>query len=104
MEIEGDEEAEKELNYSLYHLLSIAPYHAESQSIPARGLSGQTYKGAVFWDTEMFMLDFFINTQPKVARTLLKYRIDTLAGSRAESEVVWLFWRILCMGITGRWL
>ena len=86
VEIEGDEEAEKELNYSLYHLLSIAPYHAESQSIPARGLSGQTYKGAVFWDTEMFMLDFFINTQPKVARTLLKYRIDTLAGAEQKAK------------------
>ena len=67
----------KELNYSLYHLLSIAPYHAESQSIPARGLSGQTYKGAVFWDTEMFMLDFFINTQPKVAKNTVKNTVLT---------------------------
>lgn len=86
VEIEGDAEAEKELNYSIYHLLSIAPYHAKSQSIPARGLSGQTYKGAVFWDTEMFMLDFFLNTQPKVARTLLKYRIDTLAGAEKKAK------------------
>lgn len=85
VEIEGDREAEESLNYSLYHLLSIAPFHAESQSIPARGLSGQTYKGAVFWDTEMFMLDFFLNCQPKVAKTLLRYRIDTLSGAQKKA-------------------
>lgn len=83
--IKGDKEAEQALNYSLYHLLSIAPFHAASQSIPARGLSGQTYKGAVFWDTEMFMLDFFLNCHPEVARTLLRYRIDTLPGAQEKA-------------------
>lgn len=86
VEIDGDAEAEQALNYSLYHLLSIAPFHAVSQSIPARGLSGQTYKGAIFWDTEMFMLDFFLNTQPKVAKTLLRYRVDTLAGAQEKAR------------------
>lgn len=85
VEIEGDVEAMRALNYSLYHLLCIAPYHAKSQSIPARGLSGQTYKGAVFWDTEMFMLDFFLHTNPAVAKTLLKYRIDTLPGAQKKA-------------------
>ncbi|MDF2589190.1 MAG: Kojibiose phosphorylase [Anaerocolumna sp.] len=79
--IEGDEEAMEALNYSTYHLHSIAPRHTDSLSIAARGLSGQTYKGAVFWDTEMFMLDFFLFTEPNVAKTLLKYRIDTLPGA-----------------------
>lgn len=86
VEITGDEDAECALNYSLYHLLSIAPFHAKSQSIPARGLSGQTYKGAVFWDTEMFMLDFFLNTHPEAAKALLQYRIDTLPGAQKKAE------------------
>ena len=79
--IEGDDRAMEAVNYSLYHLHSIAPRHTESLSIPARGLSGQTYKGAVFWDTEMFMLDFFLMSDPKTARVLMKYRIDTLDGA-----------------------
>ncbi len=54
-------------------------------SIPARGLSGQTYKGAVFWDTEMFMLDFFLFTDPDVARSLMKYRVDTLGGAMEKA-------------------
>lgn len=84
--IEGDDEAMEALNYSLYHLHSIAPRHSDSLSIAARGLSGQTYKGAVFWDTEMFMLDFFLFTEPEVAKTLLKYRIDTLSGAKDKAK------------------
>ncbi|SHO51257.1 glycosyl hydrolase family 65 protein [Anaerocolumna xylanovorans] len=84
--IEGDDEAMESLNYSLYHLHSIAPRHSKSLSIAARGLSGQTYKGAVFWDTEMFMLDFFLFTEPEVAKTLLKYRIDTLEGAKKKAK------------------
>lgn len=84
--IYGDDEAMEALNYSLYHLHCIAPRHAEHLSIAARGLSGQTYKGAVFWDTEMFMLDFFLFTEPEVAKTLLKYRIDTLEGAKKKAK------------------
>jgi len=84
--IKGDEKAMQAVNYSMYHLLCIAPRHTDSLSIAARGLSGQTYKGAVFWDTEMFMLDFFLNTNPDIARTLLKYRIDTLEGAREKAK------------------
>lgn len=84
--IKGDTKAMVAVNYSLYHLLSIAPRHTQSLSIPARGLSGQTYKGAVFWDTEMFMLDFFLMTDPDIARVLMKYRIDTLQGALDKAK------------------
>lgn len=84
--IEGDPAAMEALNYSIYHLQSIAPRHTDSLSIPARGLSGQTYKGAVFWDTELFMLDLFLNTDPSVAKSLLKYRIDTLPGAITKAR------------------
>lgn len=83
--VEGDEAAMEALNYSLYHLNSIAPRHRNDLSIPARGLSGQTYKGAIFWDSEMFMLDYFLYTQPAAARSLVKYRIDTLPGAMEKA-------------------
>jgi nigerose phosphorylase len=86
VKIVGDEKAMEALNYSIYHLHCIAPRHSEKLSIAARGLSGQTYKGAVFWDTEMFMLDFFLFTEPSVAKTLLKYRIDTLEGAKKKAK------------------
>ncbi len=86
VEIEGDEAAQDCLNYSLYHLNSIAPRSGKPLSIPARGLSGQTYKGAVFWDSEMFILDYFLYTQPEVARSMVLYRIDTLPGALKKAK------------------
>ena len=80
----SDEEAQFELDYSIYHLLILEDsesYH----SIPARGLSGQTYKGAIFWDTETFILPFFTLTNPSFARNLLKYRINTLEGAMSKA-------------------
>lgn len=86
VELEGDDPARDALNYSLYHLNSIAPRHADNLSIPARGLSGQTYKGAIFWDSEMFILDYFLYTQPEVARSMVRYRIETLAGALEKAK------------------
>lgn len=84
--IDGDDEAMHALNYSIYHLNCIGPRNVSSRSIAARGLSGQVYKGAVFWDTEMFMLDYFLHTEPSIAKTIMKYRIDTIEGARNKAK------------------
>jgi beta-phosphoglucomutase len=81
----GDPEAQFALRYSIYQLYLAAPVHTDKLSIPARGLSGQTYKGAIFWDTEMFMLPFFLYTNPALAKNLVKYRCHTLAGARRKA-------------------
>ncbi|HEY0192860.1 MAG TPA: beta-phosphoglucomutase [Kofleriaceae bacterium] len=81
----GDPEAQFALRYSIYQLYLAAPVHTDKLSIPARGLSGQTYKGAIFWDTEMFMLPFFLYTNPALARNLVKYRCHTLDGARRKA-------------------
>lgn len=79
--LEGNDEAALALRASQYHLNCIAPRHTSGMSIPARGLSGQTYKGAIFWDAEIFFFPMFVHTQPEIARSLLTYRIDTLPGA-----------------------
>ncbi len=84
--IEGDDEAQLVLRYSIYHLCSIAPHNTDKCGIPARGLSGQVYKGAAFWDTEMFMLPFFQFTDAKAARNLLKYRVNTIEGAKRKAK------------------
>ena len=86
VELEGDEKASRALHASQYYLNSIAPRHAGNLSIPARGLSGQTYKGAVFWDSEIFFFPMFVHTQPEIARSLLRYRIETLRGALKKAE------------------
>lgn len=82
--IEGDEAAQLALRYSIYQLLVIAPTD-ERSSIPARGLSGQVYKGAVFWDTEIFMQPFFDHALPEIGRRLVRYRCRTLDGARRKA-------------------
>ncbi|HKM02713.1 MAG TPA: hypothetical protein VJZ31_02155, partial [Bacilli bacterium] len=72
------------IDYAIYHLL-ILENEKYKTSIPARGLSGQVYKGAIFWDTEIFMLPFYLLTNPKFARNLIKYRINTLAGAQHKA-------------------
>ena len=84
--IEGDTEAQQELRYSLYQLQILAPRHTDSASVPARALSGQTYKGAVFWDTEMFISPYFLATDPSVVRRFVMYRIKTLDGARRKAS------------------
>lgn len=81
VEMEGNDEAALAMHASQYYLNSIAPRHAGNLSIPARGLSGQTYKGAIFWDSEIFLFPMFVYTQPEVAKSLLRYRIETLPGA-----------------------
>ena len=83
VKISGDDRAHTALGYSIYQLLILAP--KGNYSIAARGLSGQTYKGAVFWDTEIFMLPFYLATDPDTAKRLVKYRIDTLPQAREKA-------------------
>jgi kojibiose phosphorylase len=86
VKIDGDDEAQHALRYSIFQLLIVAPVKGSRNSIPARALSGQVYKGAIFWDTEMFMLPFFLHAYPATAAELLRYRIKTLDGARRKAK------------------
>ncbi len=85
IEIEGDSQAQLILRYNLFQLLIAAPRHDDRVSIPAKTLSGLGYRGHIFWDTDFFILPFFIFTQPEVARNLLSYRYHTLDGARRKA-------------------
>lgn len=83
--IEGDDEAQLAVRFSLFQLLVAAPQHDHRVSIGAKTLSGFGYRGHVFWDTEIFVLPFFTFTQPHIARNLLRYRYHTLEGARRKA-------------------
>ena len=83
--IDGDEEAQKALRFATYHLIGAANPEDEHVSIGARALTGNSYLGHVFWDTEVYLLPFYILTWPEAARALLMYRYHTLPGARAKA-------------------
>jgi len=84
--IEGDQEAQRAIRFALYHLIAAANPNDERVSIGARALTGEAYKGHVFWDTEIYMLPFFVFTYPEAARALLMYRYHTLPAARDKAR------------------
>ncbi|GAA0381343.1 glycoside hydrolase family 65 protein [Paenibacillus motobuensis] len=74
------------LRFALYHLVVMTPAHDRRMGIGAKGLSGEGYKGHSFWDTEIFILPFFIYSNPKTARSLLEYRYLGLEGARRKAK------------------
>ncbi|MGH2330635.1 glycoside hydrolase family 65 protein [Thermoanaerobacter mathranii] len=85
--IEGDEEADKALRFNIFHLMSSVNENDPLVSIAAKALHGEGYKGHVFWDTEIFMLPFFIYVYPKAAKALLMYRYNMLNAARKNAAL-----------------
>jgi beta-phosphoglucomutase len=90
IEIEGDLDAQLAVRYNLFQLFiggctNQGSLDTDPDSVPAKTLSGFGYRGHIFWDTEIFILPFFTFTQPAIARSLLDYRYDTLAGARRKA-------------------
>jgi trehalose/maltose hydrolase-like predicted phosphorylase len=78
--------AQRALRFAVYHLNSAVNPKDEHASIGARALTGSTYKGHVFWDTEIYLLPFYTFTDPPAARTLLQYRFHTLPAARDRAR------------------
>ena len=85
VEVDGDAAAQQALRFAVYHLNSAANPADERVSIGARALTGDDYHGHVFWDTEIYLLPFYILTWPEAARALLMYRFRTLDAARAKA-------------------
>ncbi len=84
--IKGDAKAQKGIRFNLYHLLIAMPHHDPTVGIGAKLLTGEGYKGHAFWDTEIFLLPFYIYTFPEAAKNLLLYRYYTLPGALRNAQ------------------
>ena len=73
------------MRFNAYHLLITANPNDHRANIGAKSLSGEGYKGHVFWDTEIFMLPFYIYTQPETAKALLMYRYHCLDAAKENA-------------------
>lgn len=84
--VEGDRFAQKVLRLHCYHLLVTASPHNVrlDAGLPARGLHGEAYRGHIFWD-ELYIMPFFEEHLPEVARALLLYRVRRLDAARRHA-------------------
>jgi trehalose/maltose hydrolase-like predicted phosphorylase len=86
IELDGDDSLQRALHFAVYHLISAANPEDDRVSIGARALTGESYKGHVFWDTEIYMVPFYTFTHPASARALLMYRYHTLPAARDKAK------------------
>lgn len=84
--IEGNEYDNFAIHFAQYHLRLMVPAHDNRMNIGAKGLSGEGYRGHCFWDTEIFLLPYYIFTQPEIARKLEEYRYLSLPGAHKKAE------------------
>ncbi|MFF3906139.1 glycoside hydrolase family 65 protein [Streptomyces sp. NPDC001848] len=87
LEIPG--EAGRVLRLHLFHVLqTLSPHTADLDvGVPARGLTGEAYRGHVFWD-ELFVLPYLNLHFPEVSRALLHYRHRRLDRARAAARSI----------------
>jgi len=82
--IEGDAALQQALRFNAFHLLQSVGRDGRT-SIAAKGVTGEGYDGHYFWDTEMYILPFFLYTKPDIARQLLRYRHHVLPKAKARA-------------------
>lgn len=84
--IVGDEATQKAVNFSIYHLLRSVNPDDNRVAICAKGYSGEAYFGHFFWDTEVYLLPFYLYTNPDLAKKLVEFRIKTLPGAMKNAK------------------
>jgi hypothetical glycosyl hydrolase len=80
-----DEFDQTAMDFALYHMEIMTPAHDERFSVGAKGLTGEGYKGHVFWDTEIFIAPFHLFTEPETAKKLLRYRYLHLQQAKEKA-------------------
>ncbi|MGY4718584.1 glycoside hydrolase family 65 protein [Naumannella huperziae] len=82
--IHGQPEVQQAVRWNLFQLAQ-AGLRAETQGVPAKGMTGSGYGGHYFWDTEVYVLPFFTYTTPRVTRNALRFRYRMLEAARKRA-------------------
>lgn len=85
VEIEGDVALQQGMRFNALQLLQSTGRDGKT-NIAAKGLSGEYYEGHYFWDTETYIIPFFLYSQPSLVRKLLEYRYSILEPARQNAK------------------
>ncbi len=85
VEVEGQPELQQAIRWNLFQLAQ-AVARAEGYGIPAKGVTAQGYGGHYFWDTEIYVVPFFVYTSPLYARNALRFRYTMLPAARRRAQ------------------
>lgn len=85
VEINGDPALQQGLRFNALQLLQSTGRDGRT-NIAAKGLSGEYYEGHYFWDTETYIVPFFLYSQPELVKRLLEYRYSILDAARQNAK------------------
>jgi alpha,alpha-trehalose phosphorylase len=85
VEIVGYPELQQAVRWNLF-MLAQAAARADSQGVPAKGVTGSGYSGHYFWDTEVYVMPFLTYTTPLFGRNALKMRERMLPAARRRAR------------------
>ncbi|MFW5860591.1 MAG: HAD family hydrolase [Planctomycetota bacterium] len=80
--IDGDTAAQRSVRYAVWSTRTSAPLDGGRSSMAAKNLTGDWYRGAVFWDMEAFQLPLLSAIDPPRARNHVTYRVNRLNAAR----------------------
>jgi maltose phosphorylase len=82
VKIEGDVAAQQAIRFNIFQLNQTYTGKDERLNVGPKGFTGEKYGGSTYWDTEAFVLPFFLKTAGQmVPRNLLLYRYRHLQKS-----------------------
>lgn len=85
IQIDGDKKMQQGIRFNLYHLIQSVGRDGKT-NISAKGLTGEGYEGHYFWDTEIYILPYFLMVAPHISRKLLEYRYSILDAARQRAR------------------
>ncbi len=85
IKIEGDMALQQAFRFNAFHLLQ-ATGRGGMTNVAAKGLTGEYYQGHYFWESETYILPYFLYNKPEIARELLIYRYHILDNARINAR------------------
>lgn len=80
--IKGDPVAQRAVRFAIWSTLHSSPLDGGRSSVGAKNLTGDWYRGAVFWDFDIFQLPLLAAVAPDRARNHELFRTRRLDGAR----------------------
>lgn len=85
IKIKGDIALQQGIRFNSFQLLQSVGRDGIT-NIGAKGLTGEGYEGHYFWDSEIYVLPFFLYSKPEISKALLMYRYNTLDKARERAR------------------
>ncbi|WP_434578962.1 glycoside hydrolase family 65 protein [Thermoanaerobacterium thermosaccharolyticum] len=83
--IDGDISLQQGIRYNEFQLLQSVSKN-DITNICAKGLTGEGYEGHYFWDSDIYIMPFFLYTKPEIAKNFVMFRYNLLDAARKRAK------------------